>query len=371
MKNYIPSLNGLRALSIITVILGHLNVRNFPGIRIPFPLTIFTDSTLGVNVFFVISGFLITTLLIEEEKESGSINLKNFYIRRMIRIFPAYYFLLLVYLILQLSSVLHFTGRSWLSSLFYYKYLDGGDWESGHFWSLSVEEHFYLVWPLVFKFWKRGRIYFAYAVVLLVVFFRLNSYMKFLPYQILDSSVSLFQRVDAIMIGCLLALYRTRINPWVIKISRNGALPILILLAIACLATNFLTDWNLTHHWHMGLLLVPLGIGWSAGIISNFLIGLLLLVSINSKGLWFKFLNAPFMNVIGKLSYSLYLWQQLFFSDHLGPFSHFPLNLCCIVIAALISYNFIEKPFLKLKKAYETIRISKTDRLKERLGWQL
>ena len=86
---------------------------------VPFPFSILADGNFGVNVFFVISGFLITTLLIAEENKTGAISLKNFYLRRIFRIFPAYYFVLLVYFILQSLSIMSFTSQSWLSSIFY------------------------------------------------------------------------------------------------------------------------------------------------------------------------------------------------------------------------------------------------------------
>jgi len=96
----LPSLNGLRALSIIIVILFHLLPYDFntdPSIMVLIP---FLNGRFGVNIFFVISGFLITTLLMNEEKRTGSNSLKGFFLRRSLRILPAYYFLLFAYLIL-------------------------------------------------------------------------------------------------------------------------------------------------------------------------------------------------------------------------------------------------------------------------------
>lgn len=357
MKNYIPSLNGLRAISILIVILGHLNHKSFGNQHFPFPFTLLIDSGFGVNVFFVISGFLITTLLIKEETDFGKISLKDFYVRRVFRIFPAYYFLLLVYFVLQLCSVLYFTKDSWLSSIFYYKYLSSsGDWETGHFWSLSVEEQFYLVWPLVFIYFKKLRVWFAFAVVVMVMFFRYNAYAKFFPAPVLSLDVSLFQRVDAIMIGCLLALYKDKVIQFSARFSGYGWASAAILLLIAFLNSDYPTAWNMNHHLHLGLLIIPLGIGSSSGLLTNLLIALLVVVSICGHNSWFRFLNHRFMNYLGLLSYSLYLWQQLFFSKHIGVLSHFPINVCCIVCCALFSFYIIERPFLKLKKRFEAAK---------------
>lgn len=361
MKTYIPSLNGLRGLSILIVILGHLNLKSFNNILIPFPFSLFFDGSFGVNVFFVISGFLITKLLLQEESGQGGVSLKNFYIRRVLRIFPAYYFLLLFYFVLQLFSILHFSKTSWLSSIFYYKYITGGDWESGHFWSLSVEEHFYLVWPFVFTFLKKYRGLFALFIISMVMFFRLNAYMHFWHVNVFDSNLSIFQRGDALMIGCLFALNEGKAKRLLNHFFRHPVVPFIILGLIAFLSSDFLVSWNMKYGLHAGFLIVPLGIGWSIGTLVNILIAVLICVSINGNGFWYAFLNSKAMIWLGKLSYSLYLWQQLFFSDRMGVFSKFPINLFCILIAASGSYYLIEKPFLRWKIKYETIRKKNDD----------
>src|ERR1700710_2420018 len=154
MKNQIPSLGGLRALSILIVLAGHFVEAGYVTINRNSLLYNFFDSGFGVNIFFVISGFLITTLLIKEEIANKEISLKKFYIRRIIRIFPAYYFVVLSYFLLEFCfHLIHFSNISWLTTLTFTKYLSPDfDWLSAHFWSLSVEEHFYLIFPLCFKF---------------------------------------------------------------------------------------------------------------------------------------------------------------------------------------------------------------------------
>jgi peptidoglycan/LPS O-acetylase OafA/YrhL len=356
MNKYIPSLNGLRAISILMVVFGHLNLRSFGGINIPFPFFIFFNSGLGVNIFFVISGFLITKLLMEEENASSSINLKNFYGRRVLRILPAYYFLLLVYFILERFSVLHFTTSSWLSSIFYYKYITGGDWESGHFWSLSVEEHFYLIWPAIFLLFKKYRVGFAFLIILAVFFFRLNAYFHFLNVPVFDSDISIFQRADALMTGCLLALFEKSVVQKLHRFSRRWTTPFVLLLLIAFINSDFLTGWNMKYHLHLGFLLIPLAVGASYSSITNVLIAILIIVSIKNAGWWFGFLNSSVMTVLGKLSYSIYLWQQLFFSYRAGVFHSFPINILCITVMAGLSYFLIEKHFLRIKKKYESAK---------------
>src|SRR5882757_1651062 len=198
MRTYIPSLNGLRALSILSVLLVHVNIQNFHN-NFWFPLLL--DRELGVNIFFVLSGFLITTLLLQEEREERGISLKNFYLRRTFRIFPVYYILLLVYFILQLSGVLHFITPSWITSLTYTKYFNwNNDWETAHLWSLSVEEHFYLIWPFIFKYFRKYRNAFAWLIILSVPVIRII-YVKY-PIDLINR-LTIFQKGDALMWGCV------------------------------------------------------------------------------------------------------------------------------------------------------------------------
>src|ERR1700731_4127363 len=120
----LPSLNGLRAISIAIVISFHLIRFNLDVDPTPFLHFPIFDGQFGVNVFFVISGFLITSLLLNEEKEKGGISLKNFYTRRTLRIFPAYLFLLFAYWCLQLMGYLKVPQSAWVTALTYTKYVN-------------------------------------------------------------------------------------------------------------------------------------------------------------------------------------------------------------------------------------------------------
>ncbi|HTI90823.1 MAG TPA: acyltransferase [Puia sp.] len=337
MRNYIPSLNGLRALSIFSVLLVHINIQEFSNAyRVP----LLGDRELGVNVFFILSGFLITTLLLQEEKLMGAISLKDFYLRRVFRIFPVYYVLLLVYLVLQLAGILHFKPTSWLTSLTYTKYFNwSNDWESAHLWSLSVEEHFYLIWPFIFKYFRRYRVSFAWAMILLVPILRIV-YIKH-PVDFMNP-LTIFQKGDALMWGCIFAIYRKQIDA---RISKIPFIFAGILLLLLCLDRSASKSMPLEiYQWTVVPFLK------TTGTIGDLAVGALILSSISrTQTVWYQLLNLSFMNYIGKLSYSLYIWQQLFFSHAVGLFGRLPLNLLLIFAVANISYYFIEKPFLRLK----------------------
>ena len=344
MKKTIPSLNGLRAISIFIVIFSHLNISSFSGSLAHG--TRLLDGQFGVTVFFIISGFLITTLLLQEEAKNSTISLKNFYFKRVLRIFPVYFILLLVYAILQASGILHFSAVSWLTSLTYTKdFKWNSDWETGHLWSLSIEEQFYMFWPLVFMYGKKHRARFAFAIALLSPIFRaIGAYHD---YPGLDQ-FSIFQRCDAIMWGCIFAMYHDRILAY---IQRKVAQAKWLLVApfIFMLFLDLFTQVNHIYDLHLGFALVPL-VGSLTGTLASVTIATIIIISIHyQNNFWFRLLNTRLLNYIGVLSYSLYIWQQLFFSHKLGTLASIPLNLLLIFIAANVSYYVIEKPFLKLK----------------------
>ncbi|HTJ13067.1 MAG TPA: acyltransferase [Dinghuibacter sp.] len=233
MKAKLPSLNGLRALSILFVLIGHTELKSLHLSGDP------AGAQIGVTIFFIISGFLITYLLMREEQASdGRVSLKDFYIRRAFRIFPVYYTLLLVYLILQVLGFLQFTTASWISSLTYTKYVNPrwSEWETGHLWSLSVEEQFYLVWPAVFYFLKRVRAPLAVAVIAVIPFVRLGGGYN---------AMHMFTRADALMGGCLLALYYERLRGALAKLPRAY-----LLLPFAGLLGSMMTKRIITLFFH-------------------------------------------------------------------------------------------------------------------------
>jgi peptidoglycan/LPS O-acetylase OafA/YrhL len=359
MRNKIdrfPSLDGLRAISIIIVILSHLILnKHIPfhfltDIKLLMPLTLlFTDGGFGVNVFFIISGFLITSLLLKEEFK-GEISLKKFYLRRTIRIFPAYYFLLFIYFILYLFNYIEIGKTSWLSSLTYTKYFfPNYDFITDHFWSLSVEEHFYLLWPLLFMGGSKVRKWSLLVLIFAVPLVKIYSHFyetNFYGHELFNNN-SIFFRVDSIAIGCLVAIYLEKI----LEIIKPKFSLIFRFSIIALILIRFIPK-------------VPAKIGFedyfvldiffnSIGPVSNILIVIIMLYSIfGPNKIWFNFLNSPIIKYIGVLSYSLYLYQQFFTAKNNYWICQFPQNLLFIFFTAIFSYHIIEKPFLKLKDKF-------------------
>ena len=347
-EEYVPSLNGLRALSIGIVVAVHCGFKNFNTPQFP-------GGQFGVNIFFVLSGFLITLLLLEEEKLSSTINLKKFFYRRILRIFPVYYVVLITYYILEISGVLQFTTNTWLSAIFYVKDVpvrNSYSWETDHLWSLSIEEHFYILWPVIFKFLKRYRVKIAVIFIILMpivrgILFGLNPNSE---------GTTIYERADALIWGCLLAIYYMPVSTLATRAIKRYKWAIVLPFVGLFLSVVAMKILPISNSFAQGLIRA---LGRADGTVTNIFICLIIVIAVNSKdSLFYKFLNMDVMNYVGKLSYSLYIWQQLFFSSKIGWFGEFPMNICCIVVVAVMSYHFIERPFLLIKLRYKTKNIA-------------
>jgi peptidoglycan/LPS O-acetylase OafA/YrhL len=335
----VPSLDGWRALSIILVLLGHEikmgGAFGFTEARDQLS-TYFGWHYYGVQIFFVISGFIITYLLLQEEKATGTISFRMFYLRRFFRIIPA----LGTYLACVFLLNLIFHGETigpvaWFKSIFFLGNFSfgGSPWSTGHLWSLSVEEQYYFFWPLVF-FHKRLRTFLPVLFILLGPFFRV------IDYRYLGSIgvFSFFTRGDSILIGSLFAIYRD--HPAFTKALKFSN-PILIVTAFCLIAEKLLIP-------NTAFLTVPF-------TMTFFSLSVVVLItrSFSPNSVLFRILNTRGLIWIGGISYSLYLWQQLFFPvSVLGLMlpTLFPFNFMFAFLFAWLSSRFIEKPILAWRR---------------------
>lgn len=249
----IPSLDGLRALSVFAVILGHTNSEWLD--RIPFN-RLFRDGERGVVMFFVISGFIITHLLLKELAQQGRISLKRFYLRRTLRIFPPFYVYLLTIAILSLLDWVQVTPASMLAAATYtWNYLPwAGGWVIGHCWSLTLEEQFYLLWPgCIAIFGRRASLSIAVGIILFSPLSRVATYYAW-PALRGHTGMMLHSRLDTIMVGCLLALI-IDMNLWTKfrEVARHPA------TAIAAIIFLVAVDQPAEQHWK-GSYTLPVGI---------------------------------------------------------------------------------------------------------------
>lgn len=348
----LPSLDGWRAISIILVLGSHCpRTPGFPpGLKGVFS---WFDGDLGVRCFFVISGFLISWLLSSEADRHGSISLTRFYIRRALRILPVYFAYMAVLWILHLTTPFNQPTTTWLANFTFTTNFFEATWSSGHLWSLSVEEQFYLLWPFLFVAFGLTR-NFKVALKILAVpilvapVWRIMTYKNLYPadLHVLFTHFSFFNYFDCLAIGCLCAVFMRNRNSEVRSLYSQWP------KGITVLATGLILLPYL-----MGYLPIP-GRVIVAVTASVQALGfaLLMLQSIFLPELGFyRVLNTRWMRHLGVLSYSIYIWQMLFCtSPETFGLGHtwwlsFPGWLVPVFIVAHLSYYCLEMPFFQLR----------------------
>ena len=342
----IPSLDGLRAVSFGIVFLAHAGLYDIvPGL-------------FGVTVFFFLSGFLITTLMRREYEKTASFSLPKFYLRRVVRIFPPFY-LVLVLAVLAASTGLvrgGFTLDAVLSQGLHYS----NYWIIGHgyeglplgtavYWSLAVEEHFYLLFPWIYfglvRMRVSGGLQAALLVLLCAFIFAWRCYLVFGENAShARTSIASDTRFDSLLFGCALALYENPAMDSTALRERTWKW-ILLPLGIAGLLTSFLYRSEVfretVRYTLQGVCLVPVFV---------------CCVRYPSWGLG-RLLNARPVAYLGVLSYSLYLTHQVFLyaAEHQLP-AHIPKAGMALVALALtialswLIYQAVEKPCAALRK---------------------
>jgi peptidoglycan/LPS O-acetylase OafA/YrhL len=338
--SYIPTLDGWRAIAILLVMFDHAgdSLSNFlhwlNGSHLPH--TLLHRGQMGVYIFFGLSGYLITTRLLAEHASRGSISLSQFYLRRLFRVFPPMWTYLLVAGVLAFFSLIPVRADQWVSAAtFLTNYYADRGWYLGHFWSLCVEEHFYLLWPaaLVLLGTRRALVA-ALAVTVAMPVWR---------YIVVNTGITgyesnLFSRTDLVLDTLLLGSAAAILMAYAGFRDLIQRLPAAAFYAVAA-------GVAVTIALRGDLMRLP----------QSSLLVLLMLITITHAGsLAGRFLENPVMRWIGRLSYSLYVWQQLFLvwagweTTTLGRFQTFPLNIVASFACAVASYYLVEKPLVNI-----------------------
>lgn len=338
-QSHIPALDGLRAVAVFLVIVAHFGFVMVPGAH-------------GVMIFFVLSGFLITWLLLKENERYGVVSLAAFYKRRTLRIFPAFY----AYWLLMIALLVG-TGRAVLwphawSALFYtsnYYSAIHGDPNNGfsHTWSLAIEEQFYLLWPVIFLMLRGNlRKMTAFLVCLIGAVWVHRAVLCF-GFHVDQAYIqdAFDTRLDALMVGCLLAVLlkrRALSSVWRIA-SANTLMPLvtIALLMVSVYAGEIYID---RYRDVFGFAIEPV------------LIAVLIvqMIAFSSTRLW-GWTGWRFVRFLGRISYSLYLYQQLTLYSARKALAAYPViiqlagAILVTIILATVSHYVIERPFLKLK----------------------
>ncbi len=342
-RRSIPSLDGLRAISISLVLLAHASLlADFPSwLR---PASHF--ALLGVRIFYVISGYLITTLLLREWDRKQQIDLRRFYLRRTLRIFPPYYVFLASVAIAGACGWLDLSGARWFPALTYTSNIfRPHSWFIGHSWTLSIEEQFYICWPLVLStLGRKGALKVALLVLICSPILRVGSFLI-----LHNPRAGEIIGFDSIAAGCTLALVAPMLasNELWNRISHSRAFLVVPLIGLVVHwigAKGIRWDWafDIALGQTIVALVIAITIAWSLG---------------HSSGVVFSALNFKPVRWLGILSYSIYLWQEIFL------WQASPLYLWTAVLltllAATMSFALIERPALSLRRKAE-----------HRLGWR-
>jgi peptidoglycan/LPS O-acetylase OafA/YrhL len=307
--NRIPTLDGWRGIAILMVLADHMVFAAFGH----YPRAWMRTGMHGVTIFFVLSGFLITSNLLAEP-----IRLKQFYIRRVFRLMPIAWTFLAVLALLNLIGI-HWTSVAEMCGcLFFYRNFQGAIGVAGHFWSLSIEEQFYLVWPsLLLLFGVRRCRWIAVLGAIAVAIYRFVFWSHY-RYGLLSTHTEV--RADALLVGCLLALvlpeYRDPITRW----SRSLAIPAAALLVFAIFRFHDLQ---------------PL---WETVSVA----ALLAFTALHPATPVSRMLAWKPLVWMGGISYTIYVWQEPFTLFH-GANTLFAFGVLLPPLV-LASHYWIERP---------------------------
>ncbi|MEO8234797.1 MAG: acyltransferase [Flavobacterium sp.] len=345
-SNRIPSLDGLRAISILLVVFGHA-----------FKIKFIDIANLGVRMFFIISSFLIVGILLKDV-EKNRFSIKQFYFKRVMRTFPAFYvYLLSVFCLLLFLNIFEWE-QFWRAPVYLENYhsrtiWNDKQWFVGHTWSLAVEEQFYIVVALLFllvnkKYINKNKLVkILIVIIVLIPFIRVGyMFLNFIPDVFRGSMHRSFETVsDSLAIGGIMALTKEKvINSKIFNFLKNNIfLLIVIVLAIQFLNSSYLVEV-------IGLRIRYIYNFFGLTII-NFSMVMIMMVLIYNPNQNFitKQLNKTFLITIGLWSYSIYLWQQLWLYS--WSFSIY-YKFVGILVCSILSYYCIELPFLKIRDNY-------------------
>jgi peptidoglycan/LPS O-acetylase OafA/YrhL len=342
-KSHLPSLDGIRAIAVFLVVFYHLGIPGFPG-------------GMGVLIFFVLSGFLITWLLLKEEERFGHISLKLFYARRTLRIFPAFYvywFLIAALGLVFSRSVL--TPQSICSFFYVNNYYQAifGDPNTGlsHTWSLAVEEQFYVLWPVTFLILKNNRHRIRFLLWSIATVWLYREFLIFVVHRPQGYIYEAFDtRADHLMIGCIVAVAlreQVWVRLWQFLVRSPWRMWITVAGLVASAALSHFG--KATYRDSLAFIVDPM---LAAALIVQG-------TAYSSSGLG-KVLNWAWVQYLGVISYSIYLYHPLamslgekLFRKLPGLRSVAPLGAVLSVIAvASASYWLLEQPLQKLRARF-------------------
>ncbi len=347
---HFPVLDGLRGMAVLIVMFYHLD-QLIPQLKV-----ISTGGFLGVDIFFVLSGFLITSILLKEQSRESKIDLKNFYVRRFARLTPALWlFLLFLYfqadnLLPPLQAVILFSDNNFLYAVTYlinwHSAAGGITGHLNHIWSLAIEEQFYIVWSLIlFKAfgegWTRKQIMTGTGcmILLLVTQRAVRAMYGADPNSLYYSTDT---RIDGLLIGCFASMiYCWKVLP--ADFYASAMFRRIFLLAALVGSGIFMTfSYNDPRLYYGFISIFSLSVA----------VSIVWLIS-NNGTILHTILESALLRWIGRISYGLYLWHYFFYAVAKEQTDHIPgqvaIGIGLSFLAASFSFYLVENPILSLK----------------------
>jgi peptidoglycan/LPS O-acetylase OafA/YrhL len=353
---YIRGFDGLRAVSIILVLLTHLGIDKVVMSSPFFSRFYFLFfSVTGVMIFFTISGFLITLLLLKEKKASGRIDFKNFLIRRFLRLFPLLFVFYIVIFVLMGFGILERNYEAlFLSFLYLYNFVPRYNYtgELAHTWSLGIEEQFYLFWPLIISFLKKYKNLVLFSLLLVSVSFLWSVFYPVLA--LADDKIRFLNEgfyLERWFIPACLPIITGALTA-IILLKKENALQKLFYKTYIFLLLAFVVYFMQLFIPGMPDQLVELFKPFGVAI-------LLVWIYYNQASILVNILEFKPISFIGKISYGIYVYQGLFLRTGPGgelKIQHFPLNIILVFAMAILSYFLIEKPIMRFKNRFRPVK---------------
>jgi len=353
-KGHISSLDGIRGIAILLVLFFHC----FEKIKV-FPFNFLSEiGWVGVDLFFVLSGFLITGILLDTKGNENY--LMSFFAKRALRIFPLYYLaLLIIFIILAIPGINHFNpvfDITHLQNSFYYftftqnLFFSFNGWGVtdllNHFWSLAIEEQFYLFWPFIIFYLKTSKVLVVCTLLIIIALITRNNNV--------DSDFSYvftLARVDALSIGSMLAIVIRKHN----QLLNRMALPTFLITAISLLLISYYSPnigFRNTYFVRFGYTLFAL---LFASIIA-FVYDKKRVGTVTNE-----ILSLGMLRFFGTYSYGIYIYHWLLYkgvyiyfeNKYVFSKAYILVFLCIVIIISVISFHTFEKYFLRYKSKFE------------------
>ncbi len=350
-KIYLPGLNGLRSIAASAVVFGHVLERLYLFHQ---EKNTFLDSFAGysVTIFFTLSGFLITYLLLHEKQKTNTIDVKNFYLRRILRIWPLYYFYLIVAFIIG--------GYLYNKDIFYYIFIIPNFEFArnaafgllitypllGHYWSLGVEEQFYAFWPI---FIKKIRNVKKFIFLFLLFFMVIKFGLTIFDGPIILRSIFNYTRFSCLAIGAIGATLFYNKNS-IINLFKNTYIVLFLWGGLILFLFNIFNVYTIIN----------------SEIVSFITLGIILSQLVSEKPV--INLENNVMDFLGKISFGIYIYNPIAIYLFSLLFNYYEIKVnvlfLCVLVYVLtisisfVSYNYFEKPFLKFKQRFTIIKSS-------------